>query len=42
MTDVEDAYSWASYVDTYDADGALATRLWTYDDGSEELREYGV
>ncbi len=40
MTGIEDVYAWDNYVDTYNDEGVRATRLVTYDDGSEVFTHY--
>lgn len=40
MTDGGDAYAWTSYTDTFDFQGARASRSMTYDDGREAATTY--
>jgi len=41
MLDLNDQFSWARYVDTFDTFGDRQERTITFDDGSEVTRFYG-
>ncbi len=40
MSDPDDAHAWASYVDSFDAEGKHSARTTTYDDGSVTVIDY--